>query len=79
MPAEGHKEGFCNLSNVVAFGHNELWRPKAVKSVIEYDLSNVVALDHNELWQPKAANVITKLPIKLPIGNPGFGIEGNYY
>ena len=29
MVAEGRKEGLCDLSNVVAFGHNELWRQKA--------------------------------------------------
>ena len=31
MAAEGRKEGLCDLSNVVAFGHNELWLPKAAK------------------------------------------------
>ena len=31
MAAEGRKEGVCDLSNVVAFGHNELWLPKGAK------------------------------------------------
>ena len=31
MAAEGSKEGFCDLLNVVTFGHNEQWRPKAAK------------------------------------------------
>ena len=31
MAAEGHKEGLCDLSDVVAFGHNELWLPQAAK------------------------------------------------
>ena len=31
MAAEGRKVGLYDLSNVVAFGHNEQWRPKAVK------------------------------------------------
>ena len=33
MAAEGRKKGLCDLSNVVAFGHNELWRPKAAKFI----------------------------------------------
>ena len=31
MAAEGCQEGLCDLSNVVAFGHNEQWWPKAAK------------------------------------------------
>ena len=31
MAADGHIEGLCDLSNVVAFGHNKQWRPKAAK------------------------------------------------
>ena len=31
MAAEGRKEGNCDFSNVVAFGHNELWLPKGAK------------------------------------------------
>ena len=31
MATEARKEGLYDLSNVVAFGHNEQWRPKAVK------------------------------------------------
>ena len=31
MAAEGRKEGLCDLSSVVAFGHNEQWLPKAAK------------------------------------------------
>ena len=31
MVAEGHKECLCDLSNIVAFGHSELWWPKATK------------------------------------------------
>ena len=26
-----YSAAICDLSNVVAFGHNELWRPKAAK------------------------------------------------
>ena len=33
MAAEGRKESLCDLSNVVASGHNELWRPKAANSL----------------------------------------------
>ena len=31
MAAEGRKEGLYDLSNVVAFGQYEQWRPKAAK------------------------------------------------
>ena len=31
MVAEGRKEGLYDLSNVVAYGHNEQWQPKATK------------------------------------------------
>ena len=31
MPADGRNECLCDLSNVVAFGHNKQWRPKAAK------------------------------------------------
>ena len=31
MVAEGRKEGLCDLSNVVTFGHNELWRSAVAK------------------------------------------------
>ena len=31
MAAEGRIEGLCDLSKVVASGHNEQWRPKAAK------------------------------------------------
>ena len=37
MAAEGRKEGLYDLSNVVAFGHNEQWRPKAVKVATKLD------------------------------------------
>ena len=37
MAAKGRKEGLCDLSNVVAFGHNEQWRPKAVKVATKLD------------------------------------------
>ena len=37
MTAEGRNEGLCDLSNVVAFGHNEQWRPKAAKVVTKLD------------------------------------------
>ena len=33
MVAEGRKEDLCDLSNVVAFGHNEQWPPNAAKVV----------------------------------------------
>ena len=31
MAAERREEHLCDLSNIVAFGHNEQWRPKAAK------------------------------------------------
>ena len=33
MAAGGRKEGVCDLSNVVAFGHNEQWLTNAAKVV----------------------------------------------
>ena len=36
MMAEGRKEGLCDLSNVVAFGHNEQWRPKAARVATKF-------------------------------------------
>ena len=44
MAAEGRKEGLCDLSNVVAFGHNELWRPKAAKVAIK--LPKITPIDY---------------------------------
>ena len=35
MAAEGRKEGLCDFSNVVAFGHNELCRPMGAKVSIK--------------------------------------------
>ena len=35
MAAEGRKEGICDFSNVVAFGHNELCRPMGAKVSIK--------------------------------------------
>ena len=37
----------CDLSIVVSFGHNELWRPKGSNEGLS-NLSNVVAIGHNE-------------------------------
>ena len=37
MAAEGRKEGLCELSNVVGFGHNEQWRPGSRKSSYQVD------------------------------------------
>ena len=39
MAAGGRKEGLCDLSNVVAFGHNEQWRPKAAKVATKLDIN----------------------------------------
>ena len=33
MAAEGRKECLCDLSNVVAFGHNKQWLPKGAAKV----------------------------------------------
>ena len=41
MAAEGREEGLCDLSNVVAFGHNEQWRPKAAKLIKMAEISLV--------------------------------------
>ena len=35
MSAKGRKKGLCDLSNVVALGHNEMWWPKAAKVTIK--------------------------------------------
>ena len=45
----------CDFSNVVAFGHNELRRPKAVNS-LAVTSKKCCGQGHNELWQPEAAN-----------------------
>ena len=39
MATGGRKEGLCDLSNVVAFGHNEQWRPKAAKVATKLDIN----------------------------------------
>ena len=66
MAARCRKEGLCDLSNVVAFGHNEQWRPNSAKVATKLAkilpvgnfLTNLVATfvaigHHSSLW-PKA-------------------------
>ena len=45
---------FWDFQNVVASGHNILWRPFAANWLL-CDFQNVVAFGHNELWRPPAA------------------------
>ena len=62
MTAEGRNEGLCDLSNVVAFGHNEQWRPMAAKVATKLirisPVGNAVIIVY---WQDQrsVANLVT--------------------
>ena len=60
----------CDLSIVVAFGHNELWRPKAAESVcVTSQLLWPSATTNCGSWRPR--QVASKLAVISPHGNTG--------
>ena len=48
MVTEGRKEGLCYLSNAVAFGHNEIWWPKAAIGTTK--LAKISPNGNTEWW-----------------------------
>ena len=48
MAAVGRNEPLCDLKNVVAFGHNELWRPKAANDLFV----TLIWPQKWPIWQP---------------------------
>ena len=48
MAASGREWPLCELKNVVAFGHNELWRPKAANDLF----MTLIWPQKWPIWQP---------------------------
>ena len=48
MAAEGRREGLFDLSNVVAFGHNELEQPKYIKWPLNCPKNSLIEGDRQE-------------------------------
>ena len=65
MAVEGRKKGLFDFSNIVAFGHSELWWPQAVKRTTK--LAKISPNGNTEWWchisqgDPKLGNPLPTL------------------